>query len=84
MQALKIAPVVALCISSMAPAAVETVIHHASGDRTTVTTDRAGTRAERGGGQGSSHDRGGRDADTHRDMVRDTSPGDRVDRPTRK
>lgn len=70
-------------LAGTAPAAFaddrQTTIDHAAGGRTTVTSDSKGTRAERDGGAGGSHNRGDSSRETHRDMVREhTHPGDRV------
>lgn len=71
--------------ASLAQDKIVTTIDHQAGGRTEVTTDRLGTRAERDGGNNGSHDRGGRDAATHRDVVREnTQSGDKVSKPERR
>ena len=58
---------------------IRTTIEHRDGGRTEVVTDRLGTRAERDGGAGGSHNAGGTDRETHDRMVREhTHDGDTV------
>lgn len=76
---------IALAVSTMplaAPAMGQhTTIDHKDGGRTEVTTDKSGTRAERDGGAGGSHNAGGTDRETHDRMVREhTERGDKVTR----
>jgi hypothetical protein len=49
----------------------DTRISHADGTFTDVHTDNQGTRAERSGGLGGSHDNGGSTAEDHHEMVRE-------------